>query len=162
MPGMSRPAAASTSAVVRADAATTFTVVTTADPTRFYPRFGVLPAVVGVRDQMGAWNAAGQTRVLELSDGGTVVEHLDDVEAPRFFAYHLRDFTGLFGFLVESARAEWLFDAHAEGTAIHWSYAFTGRAGRRWIVAAIVRLAWGPYMRRVLPGLVAEVGRVSA
>jgi hypothetical protein len=155
-----RAAGARAVAVAPADPDRTFAIVTTADPTRFYPRFGILPAVRAVRGQTGDWDAPGRTRTLELSDGGTVVERLTTVESPRFFAYTLTEFTGLFGRLVESARSEWRFEPSGAHTAIDWRYAFTARRGRGPIVAAIVRLAWGPYMRRVLPGLVDEVRRV--
>lgn len=120
------------------------------DPARFYPRWGVLPAVVEVRDQTGSWDASGRTRTLVLSDGGTVVETLASAEAP-LFAYDLSRFTGLFGRLVAGGRSEWRVGADGEGSSIAWTYAFTSLPGRGLIVAAVVRLAWGPYMRRVLP-----------
>jgi hypothetical protein len=120
------------------------------DPARFYPRWGVLPAVVEVRHQSGTWDSAGRTRTLVLSDGGTVVETLTSAEAP-LFAYGLSRFTGLFGRLVAGARAEWRVTAEGDGSSIAWTYAFTPLPGRGLIVGAIVRVAWGPYMRRVLP-----------
>jgi hypothetical protein len=139
----------------------TFAIVTPSDPTQFYPKFGPLPAVVAVRNQTGAWDAVGQSRTLELSDGSTLVERLTIVDAPRRFAYRLSDFTGTFGSLVAFAEADWDFDASVQGTRIRWSYAFHAQPKRGWIVRLIVRLYWGRYMKRVLPGLVAEVGRVA-
>ncbi len=120
------------------------------DPARFYPRWGVLPAVVEVRHQTGPWDAAGRTRTLVLSDGGTLVETLVSAEEP-LFAYELSAFTGLFGRLVAGGRSEWRVVREGAGSSIAWTYAFTPLPGRGAIVAAIVRLAWGPYMRRVLP-----------
>jgi hypothetical protein len=120
------------------------------DPARFYPRWGLLPAVVVVRDQTGPWDAPGRTRTLVLSDGGSVVETLTSAEAP-LFAYDLSTFTGLFGRLVAGGRSEWRVTAAGEGSSIDWTYSFTPLPGRGPIVGAIVRLAWGPYMRRVLP-----------
>jgi hypothetical protein len=140
----------------------TFDVLTVSDPARFYPRFRVIPAVVAVTDQTGAWDAAGQTRTLHLSDGSQVVETTTDVERPGFFAYELTDFTRVFGPLVDHARAEWRFEAADGGTRITWSYTFFGRPGRGWIVGLIVRGAWIAYMRRVIVGLVDEVGRAGA
>jgi hypothetical protein len=139
----------------------TFAIVTPSDPTRFYPRSGPLPAVVAVRDQTGAWDAVGQSRTLELSDGSTVVERLTVVDPPRRFAYRLADFTGSFGGLVAFAEAEWDFDANARGTRIRWNYSFHAQPKRGWIVRLIVRLFWGRYMKRVLPGLIAEVERLA-
>jgi hypothetical protein len=139
----------------------TFAIITPSDPSRFYPKFGPLPAVVAVRDQTGAWDAPGQSRILELSDGSTVVERLTVVDAPHRFSYRLSDFTGMFGSLVAFAEAEWDFDANVEGTRIRWNYSFHAQPKRGWVVRLIVRLFWAPYMKRVLPGLIAEVARVA-
>jgi hypothetical protein len=127
------------------------------DPTRFYPRLGPLPAVTAVRNQTGTWDTPGRSRTLVLSDGGSVVETITDAHSPSFFAYDLSHFRKLFGALVSGARAEWRFDRAATGTTITWTYTFFGKPGRGLIVSAIVRLFWGPYMRRVLPRIAAEV-----
>ncbi|MBN9607478.1 MAG: SRPBCC family protein [Actinomycetales bacterium] len=158
----SRGSSASAEAIAPAPPAATFAVVAPADPARFYPRFGPLPAVTAVPGWDGRWDAPGQTRRLELSDGSSVVEHLDVVEPETHVAYHLDSFTGLFGRLVERAEADWRFAPEASAsTRIRWSYRYIARRGFGPIVAAIVRLFWAPYMRRVLPGLVAEVARVA-
>jgi hypothetical protein len=127
------------------------------DPARFYPRSGVLPGVVDVRDQSGGWDAAGATRLLVLSDGGTVTETLRVVAAP-LFAYDLSRFTGFFGRLVASGSSEWRVAEHPEGSRIEWTYTFTAKPGWGFVVAAIMRLAWARYMRRVLPAIAAATG----
>lgn len=116
----------------------------------------MLPGVVEVRDQTGAWDAVGQTRTLVLTDGGTVKETLALVTPPTF-AYDLSTFTGFFGRLVATGRSEWRVDEHDEGSSIAWTYTFTARPGWGLVVAAILRLAWAPYMRRVLPAIAAAV-----
>jgi len=139
----------------------TFAILTTSDPTRFYPKYGPLPAVVAVRNQTGAWDAVGQSRTLDLSDGGTLVERITVLDAPRRFAYRLSDFTGMFGNLVAFAESEWDFDASVEGTRIRWTYSFHAQPKRGWVVRLIVRLFWARYMNRVLPGMIAEIARVT-
>lgn len=129
------------------------------DPTVYYPKFGPLPAVTAVEDQSGPWTIVGQTRRLELSDGGSVVETITDADSPTLFAYDLSDFQRLFGRLVTGARAEWRFERESDGTRIRWSYEFHPKRGRRWIVALIVRLWWARYMQRVLPRIAADAGR---
>jgi hypothetical protein len=146
---------ASATAYVAAPPDRVFPRLTRHDPTRFYPRSGLLPAVVAVRDQTGDWAAAGQTRVLVLSDGGTVRETLTVVEEP-LFAYDLSAFTGLFGRLVARGRSEWRVTAAGAGSTIAWTYSFTSKPAAGALVAAIVRLAWGPYMRKVLPPIAAD------
>ena len=146
--------------VASAPRSQTWTTATPLTPVGYYPKSGLLPAVVEVRNQTGKWDAPGQTRQLMLSDGGWVIEHTTNVEPFDFFAYNLTDFQKVFGHLVDHARAEWTFtDAHG-GTSIHWSYTFFPKsAAAKPVLAAIVRLLWGPYMRKVLPGIVAEVER---
>lgn len=156
-----RRSAATVRGVAPADPARTFDILTPSDPVRFYPGFRVIPAVIAVHDQTGAWDAAGQTRTLKLSDGSSVVETTTDVERSTFFAYELSDFTKVFGSLVDHARAEWRFDPAEGGTRITWTYTFFARRGRGWIVALIVRAAWAAYMRTVLLGLIDEARRVA-
>jgi hypothetical protein len=115
----------------------------------------VLPGVVEVRDQSGAWDAVGRSRTLVLSDGGTVTETLR-VVTPPLFAYDLSRFTGFFGRLVASGRSEWRVAEHAGGSSIEWTYTFTAKPGWGFAVAAIMRLAWARYMRRVLPAIAAS------
>jgi hypothetical protein len=155
---MSSPSA-TVNGVTKAALSRAWDVATPLTPVGYYPKFGPLPAVIEVRDQTGAWDAAGQTRQLMLSDGGYVIEHLVHVDKPETFIYELSDFQKLFGSLVAGARAEWEFTAVAGGTNIRWSYAFHPRRGAGLVVGAIVKLFWGPYMNRVLPGIIAEVDR---
>jgi hypothetical protein len=156
-----RTSCATASASVSAELDAVFVTVTIADPVRFYPRSGILPAVVEVRDQDGAWDAVGHTRTIVLGGGGSVRERIDVAEAPRCFAYELTEFRGVFGLLVESARSEWRFTGTGARTTIEWRYSFRARTGRGPVVAAIVRFAWAPYMIRVLSSLVAEVERTA-
>ncbi|AMM19625.1 hypothetical protein AX769_05065 [Frondihabitans sp. PAMC 28766] len=129
-------------------------------PLGYYPKYGPLPAVVEVRDQTGPWDATGQTRQLMLSDGGYVIEHLVRVDREAgLFVYELSDFQKLFGRLVSGARAEWEYRATNTGTHVRWTYTFFARPGAGLLLEAIVRFAWAPYMRKVLPGILAEIDR---
>lgn len=156
---MTSSATASANAVAETTPKRAYETSGPVDPTKFYPKFGPLPAVVEVRDQSGSWDTPGRTRTLVLSDGGSVVETITNAESPSYFAYDLSRFTGLFGVLVSGARAEWRFERIAEGTRIHWTYTFRGLPGRAWIVKLIVKLWWARYMQRVLPPIAREVER---
>ena len=81
--------------------------------------------------------------------------------APRRFAYRLSDFTGTFGSLGAFAEAAWDFDAAVEGTRIRWTYSYHAQPKRGWVVRIIVRVFWARYMKKVLPGLIAEVDRMA-
>ena len=154
---MPRTSSAVAEEVAQAPLEMTWNIATPMTPVGFYPKFGPLPAVVGVEGQTGGWDAPGQHRTLHLSDGGTVREEIVSVDRPAVFVYELTQFSNLFAKLVAGARAEWRFSAHGGGTRIHWTYTFTALPGRGVIVAVIVKLFWAPYMKKVLPGIVTEV-----
>ncbi|QYH35802.1 SRPBCC family protein [Salinibacterium sp. M195] len=157
-----RGISASAEALTRTNPQQAYEISGPVDPTRFYPRFGPLPAVVEVKEQSGDWNTIGRTRRLMLSDGGHVVETITDTDQPTLFAYELSDFQKLFGTLVSGARAEWRFEPRHGGTIILWSYTFYARPARGWVVWLVVRLWWARYMRRVLPAIAREVDRVAS
>jgi hypothetical protein len=157
---MTVTASASTARVAAAPLDRAWRIGTPLTPVGFYPRAGVIPAVVAVHDQTGPWDAAGQTRRLELSDGSSVVESLTRVERDGDFVYELSGFTGLLGGLVSGGRADWSYRATPTGrTRVDWTYSFFARPGRGLIVRGIVRFAWAPYMRRVLVGITREIER---
>ena len=106
---MTRSSSAQATAVAQTTPKRAWEISGPLDPTKYYPKFGPLPAVVGVRDQTGTWDTVGQSRTLLLSDGSSVVETITDADSPTYFAYELSNFTGLFGRLVAGARAEWSF-----------------------------------------------------
>lgn len=153
---------ASASGVARASLQTAWDIAQPITPVGYYPRFGPIPATVAVHDQTGDWRSPGQTRRLELADGGSVVETTAVVVPLAFFSYDLSEFRGAFGPLVAGAHAEWRFSAVDGGTRIEWTYVFHAKPGRAFIVVPIVRLFWAPYMRRVLPGIIDAVERGSA
>lgn len=152
-------ASATVEGVTRASLLRAWEIATPLTPVGYYPKSGPLPAVIEVRDQTGPWDAPGQTRQLMLSDGGYVIEHLVHVDKPEVFVYELSDFQKLFGALVKGARAVWEFTEVNGGTKIRWTYTFHPRRGAGVVVGAIVKLLWGPYMKRVLPGIIAEVDK---
>ncbi len=154
-----RSATAVTELLAEASIDRTWDVATMHTPVGLYPKAGLLPAVVEVRNQAGDWDRVGQTRQLMLSDGGSVIEHITNVDRLEFFAYNLSDFQKVFGVMVESARAEWTFTTAPNGTVIRWRYTFHPKSGYRLPLAAIIRFLWAPYMTRVLPGIVAEIER---
>ena len=155
MPGTS----ATSVAVAHANPKQAYEISGPLDPSKFYPRSGLLPAVSAVHNQSGTWDAIGRTRTLVLSDGGYVIETITDTDSPTYFAYELSEFQKLFGMLVSGARAEWRFERVENGTQISWTYTFFGKPGRGWAVALVVNLLWAPYMNKVLPSIAREVSR---
>ena len=122
------------------------------DLASIFTGFGPLPAVTGVADQVGGWDAAGQTRSVALSDGSSAKERITEYGNPRYFSYTVGGFTGTFRFLTTSAKGEWWFEPVSEGkTHIKWRYAYDSRS----VVAIplmwfIVNVLWRGYMKRAL------------
>jgi hypothetical protein len=158
---MSTGKTASVEGVTTANPQQAWNIANPVDPTKFYPKFGPLPAVVEVRNQTGPWDVVGQSRQLVLSDGGSVIEHIVRADEPDVFAYHLSDFQKLFGMLVSGADAKWEFDVVEGGTRIRWTYTFHPLPRCGWIVGLVVGLFWHRYMQRVLPTIIAEVNRLA-
>jgi Polyketide cyclase / dehydrase and lipid transport len=119
-------------------------------PTLFRRWHGPIPPVKGVREQTGAWDAAGQTRRVRLAGGATMREELTSVDPPRSFGYRLTDLTGPMALLVDHVVGEWIFAPAGGGTEITWRWdiyprsALTSRA-----LPAFGRL-WKGYARRAL------------
>jgi hypothetical protein len=155
---MARGVAASAEALVAGGLAEVFDAVVAVDPSEWYPRFGPLPAVVRVTDQSAAFTEPGARRTLHLSDGGTVTEEVVTIDAPRFHSYQLTGFQKLFGHLVRTARADWVFSPDPRGVRIRWTYTFYALRGRGVLVSAIVLVLWAAYMRRVLPPIARNAG----
>ncbi|AXQ27982.1 polyketide cyclase [Solimonas sp. K1W22B-7] len=136
---------------IAAPRAAVFEAIVPIDLPSIFTGYGPLPAVTGTREQSGAWDGAGQTRVVMLSDGSEAGERMDRYRHPEYFAYTVSGFTGVLRWLVHSANGEWWFEPEGEGTRVRWRYAFNARS---WVVALpvwfITRMLWRGYMGKAL------------
>jgi hypothetical protein len=89
---------------VRAPLEATFRAIVPIELARIFRGVGPLPAVVGTREQTGAWDHVGASRIVELSDGSQAHEQLMAYEPPRHFAYRLDGFTWPLRGLVSHGR----------------------------------------------------------
>lgn len=137
---------------VKASQVTAFEQIVPIDLTSIFTGYGPLPAVTGIQNQVGAWDAAGQTRTVFLSDGSSSQEMLTKYQHPSYFSYTVSGFTGSFGFLATSANGEWWFSGGTSGhTHIKWRYSFKARSvfavPALWF---ITNALWRGYMRKAL------------
>jgi hypothetical protein len=131
---------------------TAFEVNVPIDLTSIFTGFGLLPAVVGVKNQTGSWNGAGQTRTVLLSDGSSGQEKLTKYEHPDYFSYTISGFTNMFRFLITSIDGEWWFSrVTSDETHIKWRYAFKAKSVFTvpvlWFIGGIL---WRGYMGKIL------------
>jgi hypothetical protein len=78
-----------TEADARAPRAQAFACIAPIDLSKVFPRYGPLPAVVGTSEQTGAWDHAGASRIVNLSDGSSVREELTAYSEGERFSYRL-------------------------------------------------------------------------
>ena len=137
---------------VAANQADAFEHIVPIDLTTIFQGYGLLPSVTGIENQVGAWDAAGQTRTVKLSDNSSAQELLTKYEHPSYFSYTVSDFTSLLGFLTTSAHGEWWFSVGSSGqTNIKWRYAFNARSVLAVpILWLITNLLWRNYMNKAL------------
>jgi hypothetical protein len=143
---------ATVEATVKADQAAAFERIVPIDLTSIFKGYGPLPAVTGTQDQVGAWDGAGQTRTVLLSDGSSAQELITKYQHPNCFSYTDSSFTGALRFLITSANGEWWFSGGSSGeTHIKWRYAFNARSllavPELWL---ITNALWRGYMRKAM------------
>ena len=122
------------------------------DLSSIFTGYGILPAVTGTQNQVGAWDTAGQTRTVHFADNSSARELLTTYAYPHYFSYTLSDFTGSLGLLASSAKGEWWFNTDISGkTTIKWHYTFNARSifavPVLWFVANFL---WRGYMNKAL------------
>lgn len=141
---------------VRSGPARTFDAVIPVDLAAIFLGYGPLPAVTGTRDQVGDWDASGNTRTVLLKDGGRLSEELTRVERPGRCEYRVRPEQGPLRLAVDHIEGRFLFEPQPDGsTVIDWTYTFVPRPGRR-----IVLLALAPLWRRYATATMARAARI--
>src|ERR1700758_1377102 len=122
-------------------------------PNLFRRWHGPIPPVKGVREQTGAWDAAGQTRTVLLAGGASMREELPGVDPPRSFDYRLTKINGPMALLVDHVVGEWIFAPAAGGTEITWRWDIYPRSPlTSWALPLFGRI-WQGYARQALRDL---------
>jgi Polyketide cyclase / dehydrase and lipid transport len=127
-----------------------YRVIVPVDLSLVFKAWGPFPGVTGARNQTGPWDAVGQTRIPELTDGSTAFEVLTEITPGHSFAYETTGFTNILGRLIEGVRGEWTFTPDGTGTFIRWTYEFKPLPGRYLVLKWIVVPLWRHYMQNGL------------
>jgi hypothetical protein len=137
---------------VTADRSDAFEQIVPIDLTSIFKGYALLPSVTGIENQVGDWDASGQTRTVHLSDRSSVQELLTKYEHPRYFSYTVSGFSGVLGLLTTSANGEWWFSVNStDETAIEWRYTFNPRSILAVpILWSIANLLWHNYMNQAI------------
>jgi hypothetical protein len=126
-----------------------FDIVLPIDLPQVFTGYGPIPAVKSVEHFDDGWNAAGQSRQINLADGSHGIEHMLTFENGKSFGYEIRPFTGLVGSFVDHAEGEWSFTPDGDGTTVQWSYTWVPKRFGAPALWPLTKL-WRPYAQRVV------------
>ena len=122
-------------------------------PELFRRRRGPFPPIEEVRDQTGAWDAAGQTRTVRLAGGASMREELTSVDPPRSFGYRLRRSPARWRCWWTMSWASGYSPRRAGGTEITWRWDIHPKSAlTAWALPLFARM-WKGYARHVLADL---------
>jgi hypothetical protein len=127
--------------------------LTGGDITAVSQPWGPIPGVVAVHDEPADFfNEAGQSRILENSDGSTVIETITALNPPYSIDYMVTDLTNSFRYLTSGARSGFELEPVGDRqTRITWRYVWNARnvalLPPLWLIAHI---AFRRYMRHML------------
>jgi hypothetical protein len=117
----------------------------------FSRRFGALPPVRSVRDQVGVWGSAvGQFRTIMLADGGTMREELLTLRRPEEFGYRISGITGAMRPLVASIMGSWMLEPVGTGVRITWSWTLEPASRAASLAMPVFSWMWHGYARQAL------------
>lgn len=126
-------------------------------PQLYAHRFGPMPPIVAVRDQQGAWDTPGQTRVFVTSDHGEMREEMLAIDSPRGFTNRLTVLKGPFWPVVATVEESWSFRQADSGTEATWEWNMLPRSQASRLLLPVVGRFWLGYAGRVLEQLSTEV-----
>ena len=116
----------------------------------FDQRYGPLPPVRDVQDQVGTWGTVGQTRTIRLADGGTMREELTVVDRARSFGYEITEVSGPMKPLVAAVGGEWRFDPAGTGVRITWTWTVQPASTLAGYAMPVFARFWQGYARLTL------------
>lgn len=122
-------------------------------PTLFRRWYGPIPPIKAVRDQMGDWQHAGDSRTVVLTGGGTMCETLTSADPPRSFGYTLTGITGPLAPLIGHIDGAWIFTPNGTGTTVTWRWTLHPRSALTAPVLPVFARLWKGYARQSLESL---------
>ncbi|TXH34279.1 MAG: hypothetical protein E6Q92_13135 [Burkholderiaceae bacterium] len=122
---------------------------------------GLLPGVAALEDIRGTWGHPSSSRRLRLTDGGSLLEHLQQA-GPGLLSYRADDFDSwLLKRLAHQSQGEFRWERTGERTLrCTWTYGFQPRGAlSRLLLKVLLPLLWKPYMDGALSRLLALSAR---
>lgn len=129
----------------------TFLAIQPIDLSIIFTGYLFFPAVTGTKDDPGHWDEPGLSRKPVFSDGNSAHELLVTYDPFSSFSYHITNFTGPFGYVVERIVGLWNFTETSEHTTnITWTYTFTPKRFFYGVTRFLIVPFWQRYMKKAL------------
>ena len=122
-------------------------------------RVGLIPAITGCRGQDGAWGTVGQTRVIEMADGGRVLETLVSADRPSDYRYRISEVRGPMRPLVKGIDGRFAFEPVGAEARVTWSWDLHPTNAVARLALPLLGFFWHRAARRMFVRL---TGRVTA
>ena len=116
-------------------------------------RYGAIPPVSRVTDNVGEWGSVGSSRTLVLKGGGSVREEIVRVDEPHSFGVAMSQLTGPLSALAARIDSEFLFARAGTGTRITWRYVLHARSPLTSPLLPVIGWTWRGYARQALEEL---------
>jgi hypothetical protein len=121
-------------------------------PAVFRRWYGPFPPIRQAVDG-GSWGTPGNTRTLKMAGGGSAVEELVKVDAPRGFGYELTSIRGPLSWIASSVDGEFSFVASGAVTKATWRWTIHPRSALTRPALLALGALWHGWARRALAEL---------
>jgi hypothetical protein len=140
----------SSKALTAASPEVAFDAVVPIDLTKHFTGYGPIPQIVGIEDQTGDWDTAGQTRRINLKDGTHVLETIEVCDRPGYFEYKVGPFSGFNRHVMSHAKGQFWFDGDESGTLIRWTYTWHPQNVFVLPLAWVLTRVWKRYSEKLI------------
>jgi hypothetical protein len=128
-------------------------------PEIFTRRYAAFPSVQEVTDEPDGWGTVGQTRTIQLADGGRLRETLTSVDRPDSYSYLLDDLEGPLRHFVRTVEGVWSVTPEGFGARIGWAWTLHPKAPPARLTMNVIGRMWKGYADRALVELEAILKR---
>jgi hypothetical protein len=120
-------------------------------------RVGLIPAITGCTGQDGPWGTVGQTRTVEMADGGRVLETLVVADRGSDYRYRISDVRGPMRPLVKAIDGRFAIEASGAGAKVTWSWDLHPTNAVTRLALPLLGLSWHRAARKMFDRLTERV-----
>lgn len=120
-------------------------------------RAGLIPPITGCSGQDGPWGTVGQTRTIEMADGGRVLETLVVAERGTDYRYRISDIRGPMRPLVAGIDGRFAFEPAGAGSRVTWSWDMHPTNTVTRLMLPVMGLLWHRWARTMFDRLTERV-----